>query len=70
MALVNTALPNRPGHRDGNNPWNEAFSFTQEQYLLLRKLRPDLFDYGNAQTRRKRWIEFGQTSIGKAFRKR
>jgi hypothetical protein len=54
---------------DGNSPWNEAFSFTPEQYARLKAVRPDLFDTQlDAQERVKLWKEFAQTSEGKAFR--
>lgn len=48
---------------------NEAFSMTSEEYELLKKIRPDLFD-GSPQDRRKAWVKFGQTSEGRAFRVR
>ncbi len=56
---------------DNNSPWNEAFSFTPEQYYRLKKLRPDLFDKElSPQERTKRWKAFAQTTEGKAFRVR
>lgn len=54
---------------DKNSPWNEAFTFTEEQYYRLRRLRPDLFDTTvEPQVRRKRWIAFGNSAEGRAFR--
>jgi hypothetical protein len=50
---------------------NEAFSFTPEEYRQLRYLRPDLFDPElEAEEKRRRWIRFGQSSIGQQFRVR
>lgn len=48
---------------------NEAFSMTSEEYALLQRIRPELFD-GSPQDRRRAWIAFGQTSEGRAFRVR
>lgn len=61
----------KPNISDGNSPWNEAFSFTPEQYARLRQVRPDLFDNERSpQERAKLWKAFAQTSEGRAFRVR
>jgi hypothetical protein len=64
MANVNT-LP----HRDGNDPFNAAFSFTPEQHALMQRLHPELFDpNSHPRDRAKEWKRFADTSVGKAFR--
>lgn len=61
----------KPKISDGNSPYNEAFSFTQEQYARLKIVRPDLFDTQRSpQERARLWKTFAQTSEGKAFRVR
>lgn len=55
--------------RDRSDPFNEAFSFTPEQYARLKATRPDLFDNTlDPQAKVKLWKEFAQTTEGKAFR--
>lgn len=59
----------KPAITDGNSPWNEAFSFTPEQYLRIKQLRPDLFDRSMDQGEKvRRWKAWAQTSEGRAFR--
>jgi hypothetical protein len=54
---------------DGNSPWNEAFSFSPEEYGRLKISRPDLFDPDlSPQDKARLWKEFGQSSIGRVFR--
>jgi hypothetical protein len=56
-------------HKDGNSPFNEAFSFTQEEYDILKKLKPHLFDQTlDPQTRLKHWKAFANSSEGRVFR--
>ena len=70
-ASRHTASAGKTGHpiSDRNSPWNEAFSFTPEQYARLKMLRPDLFDRTlEPQVRRQKWIDFGNSPEGRAFR--
>ncbi len=51
-----------------SDTFHEGFSFsTYEEYTTFKKIRPDLFD-GAPEDLRKRWVDFGQTSFGKALR--
>jgi hypothetical protein len=55
--------------KDSSDPFNESFSFTQEEFAQLKKLRPDLFDpQTHPQERVKLWKTFANTSVGRAFR--
>jgi hypothetical protein len=55
--------------KDGNSPFNEAFSFTQEEYDILKRLKPHLFDQTlEPQTRLKHWKDFANSSEGRMFR--
>jgi hypothetical protein len=68
-AKIGGAGKTAPPITDGNSPWNEAFSFTPEQYARLKLARPDLFDQElDAAERVKRWKAFAQSTEGKAFR--
>ena len=55
--------------RDGNDPFNQAFSFTPEEYAALKVARPDLFDPGlSPQDKRALWVDFANSSVGQHFR--
>ncbi|WP_209940087.1 hypothetical protein [Ruegeria sp. HKCCE4148] len=54
---------------DSNSPWNEAFSFTMDEYEILQKLKPELFDTSlDPATRLKHWKTFANSSEGRMFR--
>ncbi len=54
---------------DSNSPWNEAFSFTMDEYEILQKLKPELFDTSlDPATRLKHWKAFANSSEGRMFR--
>lgn len=55
--------------KDGNEPWNEGFHFTADEFELLRKLRPQLFE-GDGETRLRAWKRWARSSEGRAFRVR
>ncbi len=46
---------------------NEAFRFTDLEYSILKKLKPDLF-YKGQPVNRIAWIQFANSSEGKRFR--
>lgn len=55
--------------KDGNSPFNEAFSFTYDEYELLKKLKPELFDEQlDPKTRLDNWKRFANSSEGRMFR--
>lgn len=55
--------------KDGNSPFNEAFSFTRDEYELLKRIKPHLFDQNlDPLTRRRYWVEFANSSEGRMFR--
>jgi hypothetical protein len=61
----------REGVRDlgKNSSLNECLSFTEEEYALLQRIRPDLFDQElEPQVRRQKWVDFAYSSEGRAFR--
>ena len=56
---------------DKNSPWNEAFTFTPDEWELLKRVRPDLSPANrDAVARAKAWRLFAQSSVGRAFRVR
>lgn len=69
------ARDNRQKYRDmggGKNlasPFNEAWSFTIEEYGILQATRPELFDR-DPVAKTKAWRAFALTSEGRAFRVR
>lgn len=48
---------------------NEAFSFQPNEYEIVTRMFPDL-KAPDDEIRRKAWVRFAQTDIGKAFRVR
>lgn len=67
----NRDLVSQGKRRDGNSPFNEAFSFTHDEYELLKKIKPHLFDQSlDPKTRRQHWIDFGNSTEGRCFRVR
>lgn len=66
----NRALVAAGARPDGNSPWaGEAFSFTPDEYALLKKTHRFLFE-GDPRDRQKRWKAWAQTAEGRAFRVR
>lgn len=57
------------GPRDLGAPWNEGFSFTHDEFELLRRLEPQLFD-GSPADRLRAWKAWARTSAGRSFRVR
>ena len=57
------------GGKNLDSPFNEGFSFTQAEYDMLKQERPSLFD-DDPQRRHNAWVQWSQTSEGKAFRVR
>lgn len=60
-------LNNDQRRKDGNDPFNEGFNFTADEWELLKKIRPALFD-PDPVARHKAWKAFAETSEGKMFR--
>lgn len=57
--------------RDGNSPWNEAVTLTYDEYELLKRIKPQLFDKTiDPLTRKQHWLTFLNSSEGKHFRTR
>ncbi len=46
---------------------NEAFTFTEAEFAMLKKTQPQLFR-DSAQDQRKAWVAFAQTIEGKLYR--
>lgn len=65
----NRDLVSQGKKKDGNNPFNEAFSFTMEEFHLLKKLNPGLAD-SDPIARAKAWRDFANSGIGRHFRVR
>ncbi len=57
------------GGKDLSSPFNEGFSFTADEYEMLKKTRPELFD-ADPQRRLKNWKTWARTSEGRAFQVR
>ena len=57
------------GGKDLASPFNEAWTFSQAEYAMLQRTRPELFDE-DPQRKTKAWQAFAHTSEGKAFRVR
>lgn len=53
--------------KDLSSPWNEGFSFTEDEWELLRRTRPALFDEDPVR-RFKAWRAWATTAEGRAFR--
>lgn len=53
--------------KDLGSPWNEGFTFTEEEWLLLQKTRPALFDPDPVR-RLANWKTWAASSEGRAFR--
>lgn len=60
-------LNNGRRRRDASDPFNEAFSLTMDEYELLKRTDPQLFD-GDARARFRAWQKFAQTRVGQALR--
>ena len=57
--------------RDSNSPFNEAFTFSDDEYALLKKIKPHLFDLTlDPKTRLDHWKRFANSTEGRAFRVR
>ncbi len=57
--------------KDGNDPFNEAVSLTMEEYEILKRIKPHLFDHSlDPLTRKKHWITFLNSTEGAMFRVR
>ncbi len=57
--------------KDSNSPFNEAWTFTYEEYELLKVIKPHLFDETlDPITRRNHWVAFSHTTEGRSFRVR
>ena len=60
-----------PKGGDKNSPWNEAFSFTPDEYEWRKKIKPQLFDAQlDTTTRLNNWKAFAASSEGRLFRVR
>ena len=55
--------------RDGNDPLNEAFTFSMDEWELMKKTHPQLHDRDQRRQARA-WRAFAQSSEGRAFRVR
>jgi hypothetical protein len=50
---------------DGNSPWNEALSFSPQEFAALKIRRPDLFDTERSpQERLRLWKAYAYTREG------
>ncbi len=55
------------GGKDLASPFNEGFSFTPQEYAVLKKTHPQLFD-SDPKRRLANWKTWADSSEGKAFR--
>ncbi len=55
--------------RDMDSPFNEAFTFSADEWELMKKTHPQLHD-PDPQRQVKAWRAFAQSSEGRAFRVR